>query len=1368
MTSTPPRAEDSELSGLERGILDLLAVAYAPITRGELCACLKGMGFRDEGGRQYKTGTLEPVLQELQEKRLLILEQRVCVQPQLRDIACQVLLDKGQFGLLAGLVSKHSPLDEWRYGHSQEYRHYLREIRFALYRGDWEESLRLAELVLHREPEAFAWRGPLLQACVLPLRADWFAAVGPEILDPICLDLLEEPAFPHSLVSIQEVIGRQAERPGAPFQLICEWAQYLVLCGELDRASKLVAVQDGPRPLFLAGWIALAKGERDLALDTWEQAHKVLRQWSHKRKVMFSGSEALLWPLALLSAGDSKQVARASKLVDVVLKSSPQPIAVADAIGAAVATLEGIPTPIAPDDRDPRQLIARPVEWLLFRLAALLCDEAPPEGVVARSAELAEQSQAAGLLWLSRELWDVYAREGGEGKPGPEDAEALARVPGVPLGRLFAGRPSWERRFKALISLESKPPPDERPERTAWIIRRYGEEFDLTPRVQKRTKKGWTGGRTVALSRLSNGGAGLSFLSEQDRAVVAFLREQTSGWGRYRDKYYVFAQPGALRALVGHPHLLGVEGQTISLRLAEPRLEVTRDNGRIRLSLEPPRPPRGWSVTEEPSGDLLLLAFNETQERVAKILAEPLELPTSEQPRVVEALASLGQLVEVHSEIGGGARRGEAATADPRPVLQLRRVGVGLSVRARVRPLGAGGPAVVPGDGASDVLATVGGVLTRASRDLAAETRALAELLARSPTLEGLSAEPATELYIDELEGSLDLLLELRDLQSEGRLEWGRNKPLEVLRSSGSPSVTVSSVKEWFSVSGVLKIGEEEVVRLQELLTLSAGALGRFVRLEDGRYLALTRSLVRGLRALHRFGEPRGKGVRFHPMVVPVLEPLLDELGGRRPRALEELRRRIREAETSSPSVPSTLQAELRDYQVEGFCWLARLASWGVGACLADDMGLGKTVQALALLLHRGDDGPALVVAPTSVCANWLEESQRFAPTLKMHLFGPGDRATQLASMGPMHVLVCSYGLLQREAEALAGRRWSTVVLDEAQAIKNPTTHRARATFGLEAGFRVVTTGTPVENRVGEVWSLFRFLLPGFLGSRRAFSERFGGVSEDGPRRAALSDLRKLLRPFVLRRLKSQVLEALPPRTDMVRRVTPTAEEAGVYEALRQAAMTELEGASNSPQQRMRVLAWITRLRLACCDPRLVLDSAGPGAKLAELQELVGELREGGHKALVFSQFVGHLDLLRSWLDAEEIPYCYLDGSTPVAARQEQVKAFQAGRGDLFLISLRAGGTGLNLTAADYVIHMDPWWNPAVEDQASDRAHRIGQTRPVTVYRLVVAGTIEERILDLHQRKRALASELLAGTESATRLELAQLMALIEGGVQQA
>jgi SNF2 family DNA or RNA helicase len=468
--------------------------------------------------------------------------------------------------------------------------------------------------------------------------------------------------------------------------------------------------------------------------------------------------------------------------------------------------------------------------------------------------------------------------------------------------------------------------------------------------------------------------------------------------------------------------------------------------------------------------------------------------------------------------------------------------------------------------------------------------------------------------------------------------------------------------------------------------------------------------------------------------------------------------------EVIKPELPGTLQASLRDYQKDGFNWLAQLVHWKVGACLADDMGLGKTIQALsAILLHAGD-GPTLVVAPRSVMGNWQEECQRFAPTLNPIVFGPGDRQNFLDELKPFDLVISSYGLLQVEAEKLAGVEWQTIVLDEAQAIKNMKTKRSKAAMQLTSGFRMITTGTPVENHLDELWTLFNFLNPGLLGSFTHFKDSFAIPIERDQDRKASGRLKKLIRPFILRRMKTQVLKELPEKTEITLQVAMSRDESLLYEAHRLKAIETIERADDDKpgQKHLRILAELTKLRQLCCNPALVIpDTDMASSKLKVFGDMVEELLENNHKALVFSQFVGHLVILQKFLDAKKINYQYLDGSTPVKERRKRINAFQNGVGDLFLISLKAGGFGLNLTAADYVIHMDPWWNPAVEDQASDRAHRIGQTRPVTVYRLVVKGSIEEQILNLHKEKRDLAQSLLDGSDMAGKISAEDLLGLL-------
>ncbi|HEY0840338.1 MAG TPA: DEAD/DEAH box helicase, partial [Vulgatibacter sp.] len=405
----------------------------------------------------------------------------------------------------------------------------------------------------------------------------------------------------------------------------------------------------------------------------------------------------------------------------------------------------------------------------------------------------------------------------------------------------------------------------------------------------------------------------------------------------------------------------------------------------------------------------------------------------------------------------------------------------------------------------------------------------------------------------------------------------------------------------------------------------------------------------------------------------------------------------------------------------------------------------------------------------TSVCGGWVREAQRFTPALRPLVFGDlpdHERAAAVAGLGPGDVLVVSYTFLARERELLSGRPFATLVLDEAQAIKNAQTERAKAARALQADVRIVLSGTPLENHVGELWSLFQVAVPGLLGSWELFRQRFALPIERGDSAERREALSRVLRPFLLRRTKKEVAADLPPRTEIDEYVEPSRAERELYEQARLAAVARVKGVagSMSPEKaRFEVLAAITRLRLVSCHPALYdPDSTVPSSKLERTLELLAQLREEGHRALVFSQFTSHLGLVRRALEDAGMRVLYLDGGTPGGERQALVDAFQAGEADHFLISLKAGGFGLNLTAADFVLHLDPWWNPAVEDQASDRAHRIGQTRPVTVIRLIARKTIEEQILSLHAQKRELVASILDGSGAAGGLDTADLVRLIE------
>ncbi|QXI49503.1 DEAD/DEAH box helicase [Pseudomonas anuradhapurensis] len=473
---------------------------------------------------------------------------------------------------------------------------------------------------------------------------------------------------------------------------------------------------------------------------------------------------------------------------------------------------------------------------------------------------------------------------------------------------------------------------------------------------------------------------------------------------------------------------------------------------------------------------------------------------------------------------------------------------------------------------------------------------------------------------------------------------------------------------------------------------------------------------------------------------------------------VRDLGRRLRDARDLQVQPPAGLQASLRPYQQQGLNWLQALREMGTGGILGDDMGLGKTLQALAHLLLEKESGrlsaPALAIMPTSLIPNWLDEAQRFAPGLRvLALHGPG-RSKHFANLHAYDVVLTTYALAPRDLEHLRAQRWHVLVLDEAQNIKSSTSKAALAVCELQAGQRLCLTGTPMENNLGELWSLFHFLMPGWLGDQKRFNQDYRTPIErhgDGERMAHLA---KRIRPFLLRRTKEQVATELPAKTEMVHWVELSDAQRDTYEAVRVAMDKKVRdeiARNGAARSQIVILDALLKLRQVCCDLRLVkgVESKGNQAdkgKLGALLEMLDELLSEGRRVLLFSQFTSMLALIEEELHKRKIRYSLLTGDT--RDRRTPVQQFQQGDSEVFLISLKAGGVGLNLTAADTVIHFDPWWNPASENQATDRAYRIGQDKPVFVFKLITRGTVEEKIQLLQQEKAALAASLLDGGQA--------------------
>jgi len=948
-----------------------------------------------------------------------------------------------------------------------------------------------------------------------------------------------------------------------------------------------------------------------------------------------------------------------------------------------------------------------------------------------------------------------------------------------PMIDLFQRQEVWQLSLQALQQLgEANLNPNKQAnseERMVWQLQRLKSAgfvaYDLTPKVQKKSRKGWTAGRQVALRRLSEEPESFPFMSAEDRSLAQAV--QYDSYAYYGRGHYHIPMNQAWRHLIGHPRVFWADAPNTPLDIQQGKeeLQIVKEGSKLRLKLSPELPAThqfdagDYWVEEETAQQLRVYWLTQSVLQLQQILGtKGLVVPQDAEQEVRQTLEKIAPLITIQSDIAGMDNAEEVA-AEQQLHVYLLPYGEGLRFLMRVQPLGSAGPAFPPGHGRSNVMAEIEGRLVKTTRVLKQEKKQAQQVLQACPALEYWE-DPSEDYALDDPQACLEALSELK-AQEQVSLAWPEGEKMRLTPATDASSMRVSVNKsgDWFELDGQLQVSDDLVLTLKQLLELEKSSSGRFIPLEDGQFLQLTRQFQKRLDALRSYAENSKQGVKVGALAAPALEEFMDEVGElKADKAWQQQVKKLKTIRDSQPNLPGELQADLRDYQEDGFRWMMRLAEWGVGGCLADDMGLGKTVQTLAMLVARAAQGAALVVAPTSVCHNWYHECQRFAPTLRPVFYRGKARQDLLDGVQAHDLVIVSYTLLQQDADAFQALNWASIILDEAQAIKNAQTKRAQAAYQLQGDFRLATTGTPIENRLSELWSLFRFLNPGLLFAQKRFNERFANPVERDRDDKARQNLKKLVQPFILRRTKNQVLQELPPRTEITLTVSLSDSEMALYEAMRQQALERFAQSEDVDAKHLEVLAEITRLRLAACHPRLAMsESELPSSKLQAFAELVTELRENQHKALVFSQFVKHLELIRHWLDEQRIPYQYLDGSTPAEKRQQAVEAFQRGEGDIFLISLKAGGFGLNLTAADYVIHMDPWWNPAVEDQASDRAHRIGQQRSVTIYRLVSEHTIEEKIVKLHEQKRDLANSLLAGSESSGQLSAAAMLDLIRG-----
>lgn len=963
--------------------------------------------------------------------------------------------------------------------------------------------------------------------------------------------------------------------------------------------------------------------------------------------------------------------------------------------------------------------------------------------------------------------------------------QPLTSALNINLSTLVAKKSPWDLALDKLIALNPSSNATQAADtqyRLIWQIRQGRFDIEFLAREQKRGKTGWGKGKPLPCKQLKQHPERFSYISQSDKKLIEAIALQAS-YGYSSKSDYVLAGIPALRAAVGATNLYHEDDLTQPITISEqtPELHIRQHGDELLLSV-PNLPsyftqPQSYSFVQHDEHQYTFIVFNQSHIQVAEIIGESgLSVPVSAKQKVLSSIKAIAPYLNVQSDLADIDTGLDVIAAQSTLVINIQPYHQGLDFHCVVMPFGEKGPVFHPGHGTATVSAEIDGKRLSTTRDLLLEQQGLDELDTHCPLfLEMID----NRLSLAQMDEALEVLQELEMVVNQDpcpmqlRLRWPKGKKVRLSNKLESQHLQLAMTKknEWFDITGELQVNNDQVIELKTLLKMVATSNGRFIALDSEQVIALSSELKSQLDKLNHATE----GGKFHPLATPLIAEATTGMRMKTLPAWEEQHDKMHQAVALTVQLPSTLQAKLRDYQQAGFDWAMRLAHWGAGACLADDMGLGKTIQALAVILARAHKGPTLIIAPTSVCFNWQQEIQKFAPTLSVKVFADSAnseaRAQLLSDLQPLDCVILSYGLLQREVDILKPIAFETIVADEAQALKNPLAKRTQAACALKGKFKLITTGTPIENNLTELWSLFRFVNPGLLGNLKRFSEKFSAPIENANEdkvaaHRARKGLKHLIQPFILRRMKHQVLTELPPRTEINVAVQLSQEEQTFYEALRQNAIDEISQSAqqdSANEQRFKMLAALTRLRQACCHPKLLLaESQVASAKLAALDELLTELQENNHKALIFSQFVGHLQLIKSHLEKRGIHFQYLDGSTPPKARQQAVNAFQKGEGEVFLISLKAGGSGLNLTAADYVIHMDPWWNPAVEEQASDRVHRMGQTRPVTIYRLIAKGTIEEQIVELHHHKKDLADQLLANTDKVMKLDVNDVLSMLK------
>lgn len=1359
------------LSRAQKDLVKILTLIDSPEDKTKILQICQKAKLRPQPQQSYNIINLGQTLEFLRSMQLVKknLDQKYLIHPQAYNFAIQKVLSDKQLSTLRKSVTIIYPGIKAPHQAHRYPQQVIRDASFALYNNDYK-SFQTAISILQKD-NSFYTDQLYKKLFIERLGIANIPNLSPEFqfefyksqLGEMIL-MLKNVDLP--LKSIQKISNQLHSKD---LDLINYYVSiHALLKGDWQTIYKLWEGKDSVDALKFKGWLYFAQGYNIKALNRYEKALKKYRKKEKSLKGFFQDYHGVIFILALLKDSNTKHISLIKDFFKEIFSQS-------HTISNVHLYLSSIVDYLQDNTERAQELFEQ--EHLYYNLHGLLylyaqywtqCFAPNWENY---ALTLQHKAIKNGYYWVAYNV-AVLMQAISTQRPlfyatkVEELQEIVGKIPS--LLDVIGIQEEWEIALQALEALHNHylPNQNNQQSRLIWLV--DFEQDIIQPKIQRINKNGsWSKGRNALLDKLLDGT--MSEITPHDLRVINTISKASDVYHNGNNSYGFYTPNKTFKALVDHPLLFLYKSPEIACELRQGLVELvikeTSDGYSIRPSIDIQQ--EGYYIIKETPTRYQFIQVNEKQVQLAQALGgTSLTIPFKGKAQLERTLAGLSTIMPLQSDLEFQSDDIPSVEPDNRLYVHLLPVGEGFDVEFFVKPFQVSAPYFKPGKGSARVVAKIEAIRTQTKRDLEAEVQAFNQLINACDTLKEI--HPSNDLWqLESPHICLQLLHELEPFKMDNLIviEWPKGEQLKIKQQITSNHLKLSIRKngDWFGLSGKIQVNENLILEMRHLLNMMQEQQSEFIELDDGQFLALSKDLQQRLDNIYKYTDEEGN---IHPLASFAFEDLTAEMHNiETDEAWNQHIEALKAIEEQSFPIPTDLQATLRSYQQEGFQWLSKLATWGVGACLADDMGLGKTIQALTLILKRSSNGPSLVVAPASVCRNWVKEIQKFAPSLEPVLFSESDRQKSIQQAMAHQVIITTYGLLQTESDLFETKTFETIVLDEAQAIKNSNAKRSQAAMKLKGNFKIITTGTPIENHLGELWNLFRFINPGLLGSLKSFKERFAIPIEKERSVETQQQLQNLIRPFILRRHKKEVLKELPEKTEIVLSVNLSDEEQAFYEALRRNAVESLEKDKDQKAgtKHLKVLAQIMRLRRACCNPQLVdPNSTLKSSKLTLFGQIVTELIANGHKALIFSQFVGHLQLIEQYIKQKNIRYQYLDGQTPAKKRQERIDAFQNGVGELFLISLKAGGTGLNLTAADYVIHMDPWWNPAVEDQASDRAHRIGQQRPVTVYRLITENTIEEKIIKLHENKRDLADSLLEGTDASSKLSVEDLLNLIK------